>query len=95
MAASAAQTRVKEEVEKSIEKLERDQLRGLQVSKNLLDQQGCFKVEGYSAVKPWIVISFKLKTFFVVYMGHIPMRGVLYDFVDVSLKNRFKIYLVT
>ena len=37
MAASAAQTRVKEEVEKSIEKLERDQLRGLQVSKNLLD----------------------------------------------------------
>ena len=38
MAASAAQTRVKEEVEKSIEKLERDQLRGLQVSKNRLDR---------------------------------------------------------
>lgn len=32
MAASAAQTRVKEEVEKSIEKLEKGQLRGLQVS---------------------------------------------------------------
>ena len=38
MAASAAQTRVKEEVEKSIEKLERDQLRGLQVSKILLNR---------------------------------------------------------
>ena len=38
MAASAAQTRVKEEVEKSIEKLERDQLRGLQVSKKLLNR---------------------------------------------------------
>ena len=37
MAASAAQTRVKEEVEKSIEKLERDQLRGLQVSNKLLN----------------------------------------------------------
>ena len=94
MAASAAQTRVKEEVEKSIEKLERDQLRGLQVSKNLLDQQGCFKVAGYSAVKPWIVIPLNLRRF-LVYMGHIPMRGVLYDFVDVSLINRFKIYLVT
>ena len=34
-------------------------------------------------------------TFFVVYMGHIPMRGILYDFVDVSLINRFEIYLVT
>ena len=63
MAASAAQTRVKEEIEKSIEKLERDQLRGLQVSKNLLDQQGCFKVAGYSAVKPWIVIPLNLRRF--------------------------------
>ena len=33
MAASAAQTRVKEEVGRSIEKLEKEQLRGLQVSK--------------------------------------------------------------
>ena len=33
MAASAAQTRVKEEVERSIEKLEKEQLRGLQVSR--------------------------------------------------------------
>mgnify|MGYP006973408701 CR=1 FL=1 len=32
MAASAAQTRVKQEVEKSIENLEKDYLRGLQVS---------------------------------------------------------------
>lgn len=32
MAARASQTRVKEEVERSIEKLEREQLRGLQVS---------------------------------------------------------------
>lgn len=32
MAGSAAQTRVKEEVERSIEKLEREELRGLQVS---------------------------------------------------------------
>ena len=32
MAASAAQTRVKQEVEKSIENLEKDHLRGLQVS---------------------------------------------------------------
>ena len=94
MAASAAQTRVKEEVEKSIEKLERDQLRGLQVSKNLLDQQGCFKVAGYSAVKPWIVIPLTLRRFFGLHGSHTE-RGVLYDFVDVSLINRFKIYLVT
>lgn len=33
MAASAAQTRVKEEVGRSIEILEKEQLRGLQVSK--------------------------------------------------------------
>ena len=33
MAASASQTRVKEEVGRSIEKLEKEQLRGLQVSK--------------------------------------------------------------
>ena len=32
MAASASQTRVKEEVERSIEKLEKEKLRGLQVS---------------------------------------------------------------
>ena len=70
MAASAAQTRVKEEVEKSIEKLERDQLRGLQVSKNLLDQQGCFKVAGYSAVKPWIVIPLTLRRFFGLHGSH-------------------------
>ena len=43
---AAAQTRVKEEVEKSIEKLERDQLRGLQVSKNLLDHKS-FKLKIY------------------------------------------------
>lgn len=49
MAAGAAQTRVKEEVEKSIEKLERDQLRGLQVSKNRLDRNS-FKLKTFFVV---------------------------------------------
>ncbi|XP_073239690.1 protein FAM136A-like [Porites lutea] len=41
MATSAAQTRVKEEVEKSIEKLERDQLRGLQAKSHLCAAKCC------------------------------------------------------
>jgi len=41
MAASAAQTRVKEEVEKSIEKLEKDHLRGLQAKSHLCAAKCC------------------------------------------------------
>jgi len=41
MAARASQTRVKEEVERSIEKLEREQLRGLQAKSHFCAAQCC------------------------------------------------------